>query len=251
MTSGATKPTGESFRENPIAFQNKIMATKGWAISQRIRPVAIAFYVFHQNYNEIRDALLSYEKHEFALEISRVGNQKKLDAFLREVIRRLHNYLASAMSLVDHTFVFVVDLYKGKPFQKEYHRERHRIFDLSPEHQFVQQLRNYALHQSIVDAMATTHFDQTGLDTSIRLDLEKLKAWTGWKGPAKKFVRDAPNDIRLLDLVESYTSAVSQFYDWISKRQQEIHKDDFDELKTLQDEYRKLVAGDLIGDQLE
>jgi hypothetical protein len=228
------------------------MATKGWAISQRIRPVAIAFYVFSQNYNEIRNALLSYEKPEFALEISRVGNQKKLDAFLREVIRRLHNYLASAMSLVDHTFVLVMDLYKGKPFQKEYHRERHRIFDLSPEYQFVQQLRNYALHESIVDAMATTHWDKdTGLDTSIRLHLQRLKAWTGWKGPAKKFVKDAPNDLRLLDLVESYTSAVRKFYDWLSKQQEEMHKDDFDELKMLQDEYRKLVAGDLIGDQLE
>ena len=237
---------------NPIAFQNKIMATKGWAISQRTRPVAITFYVFSQNYNEIRDALSSYEKPEFALEISRVGNQKKLDAFLRELIRRLHNYLASAMSLVDHTFVLVKDLYKGKPFQKEYHRERHRSFDLSPEYQFVQQLRNYALHESIVDAMATTHWDKdTGLDTSIRLQLQRLKAWTGWTGPAKKFVRAAPNDLRLLDLVESYTSAVRQFYDWLSKRQGEMHKDDFDELKTLQEGYRKLVAGDLIGDQLE
>ena len=237
---------------NPIVFQNKIMATKGWAISERIRPVGIAFYVFDQNYNEIRDALLSYEKHEFALEISRVGNQKKLEAFLREVIRRLHNYLASAMSLVDHTFVLVRDLYEGNLFQKEYHRERHRIFDLSPQYQFVQQLRNYALHESIVDAMATTHWDKdSGLDTSIRLQVRRLKAWTGWKGPAKKFVRDAPDDLRLLDLVESYTSAVRQFYEWLSRRQKEMHKDDFDELKTLQEEYRKLVAGDLIGDQLE
>src|SRR5438552_2927183 len=140
--------------ENPIIFQNKIMGTKGWAISERIKPVGIAFYVFNQNHNEIAGALLSYEKPEFSLEISRVGNQKKLDAFLNEVVRRLHNFLASAMSLVDHTFVLVRDLYNGKDFEKEYHRERHRIFDLSPEYQFVQQLRNYALHESIVDDMA-------------------------------------------------------------------------------------------------
>jgi len=228
------------------------MRTKGWAVAQRIRPVGIAYYAFNQNYNEIMDALSSYEKPEIALEISRVGNRKKLEAFLNEVVRRLQNYLASAMSLVDHTFVLVRDLYKGTAFEKEYHRERHRVFDESAEYQFVQQLRNYALHESIIDAVAITHWSQdTGLDTSIRLHFEKLRGWTGWKGLAKDSVRNAPKDIKLSGILESYTTAVRQFYQWLGKRQGEIHKDDFAKLKALQSEYRKLVAGDLVGDELE
>src|SRR5438309_6768072 len=145
------------------------MSTMGWKIANRIRPVDISYYIFNQNCEELKQFLVAYSKPEVALEISRVENRRKLDAFLKEVMRRLQNYLASAMSLVDHTFLLVRDLYKGTAFEKEYHRERHRVFDESAEYQFVQQLRNYALHESIIDAVAITHWSQdTGLDTSIR-----------------------------------------------------------------------------------
>src|SRR5207249_1132826 len=157
------------------------------------------------NYEELKQALIAYNKPEVALEISRVGNKKKLKAFLREVVRRLHNYLASAMSLRDHTYLHVRELYKDTSFEKEYHRERHRRFEESLQHQFVEQLRDYALHQSIVDAMATTHWDRdTGLETSIELSIENFRSWKDWSGPAKKYLRTAPKEVKLLDLIESY-----------------------------------------------
>ncbi len=238
-------------QDNPIALQEKIMSTKGWKIANRIRPVGISYYIFNQNCEELKQFLVAYSKPEVALEISRVGNRRKLDAFLKEVMRRLHNYLASAMSLVDHTFLLVRDLYKGTPFEKEYHGERNRRFTESPQLQFVQQLRNYALHQSIVDAVAITSWSRDEpLDTSIKLHLETLRTWKGWKGRAKEYVKTAPKDVKVLDLVEAYTAEVRGFYEWLSIRQQQIHKKEFDELNTLQSGYRQLVSGFLVGDEL-
>jgi len=189
----------------------------GWKIANRIRPVDISYYIFNQNCEELKQFLVAYSKPEVALEISRVENRRKLDAFLKEVMRRLQNYLASAMSLVDHTFLLVRDLYKGTPFEKEYHCERNRRFTESPQPQFVQQLRKYALHQSIVDAAAITSWSRDEpLDTSIKLHIETLRTWKGWKGRAMEYVKTAPNDIKLLDLVEAYAAEVREFYEWLS-----------------------------------
>src|SRR5436309_5452882 len=113
-----------SQQENPIELQDRIMSSKGWLIASKIRPVGISLYVFNQNYNELKQFLVAYAKPDVGLEISRVGNRKKFDAFMMEVTRRLHNYLASAMSLVDHTFLLVRALYKGTAFEKEYHVEK-------------------------------------------------------------------------------------------------------------------------------
>jgi len=240
-----------SQQENPIELQDRIISSKGWLIASKIRPVGISLYVFNQNYNELKQFLVAYAKPDVALEISRVGNRKKLDAFMMEVTRRLHNYLASAMSLVDHSFLLVRALYKGTAFEKEYHIERNRRFAESPQFQFVQQLRNYALHESIIDAVAITSFGRDKpLDTSIKLQLETLRTWKGWKGRAREYLKKMPEDVKLLDLIESYTAEVKGFYDWINIRQQQIHKRDFDKLKALQSSYRQLVAGDLVGDEL-
>jgi len=238
--------------DDPLALQNKILQTKGWSVSQKIRMLGFTFYILNQNYNELKKALVAYSKPELAQEISRVGNKKKLNAFLMEVVRRLHNYLAAAISLRDHTHVLVRELYKGTPFEKEYYTERHRTIEGSPQHQFVEQLRNYALHKSIVDTMATTHWDrETGIETSIKLRIENFRAWKGWKGPAKNYLKTGPEEVRLLDLIESYTGQLRAFYEWLGKRQQEIHKLEFGELTALQARYRELVHGFLVGDELE
>src|SRR5216117_1692866 len=129
------------------------------------------------------------------------------------------------MSLVDHTFLLVRALYKGTAFEKEYHVERDRRFIQSPQFQFVQQLRHYALHESIVDAVATTSFGRDKpLDTSIKLHLETLRAWKGWRGLAKEYLKTAPDDVKLLDLIESYTSEVRGFYDWMRTNQKQRAK---------------------------
>src|SRR2546425_7105962 len=143
---------------DPIALQNKIIKSKGWKIMQKIRLLSISYYAFNQNYDELNQLLVAFSKPEIGLEIARVGNERKLDAFLIEITRRLHNYLASAMTLVNHTRVLVTDLYTGTPFEKEYVGEKDRTFKNSPLHHFVQDLRNYNVHRGLSQTAAVTSF---------------------------------------------------------------------------------------------
>ena len=67
----------------------------------------------------------------------------------------------------------------------------------------------------------------------------------------RKSLEDRAEDaLQVLDLVEAYTAEVRGFYEWLSIRQQQIHKKEFDELNTLQSGYRQLVSGFLVGDEL-
>jgi len=63
--------------------------------------------------------------------------------FQLEIVCLLHNYLASAKTLIDHTRILVEELYKNTDFWAEYEARKKETFIDSPLAQFVQNLRNY------------------------------------------------------------------------------------------------------------
>ena len=195
--------------------------------------LSITYYAFNQNYDELNQLLAAFSKPEIGLEIARVGNERKLDAFLIEVTRRLHNYLGSAKSLVEHTRVLVKELYSGTAFYKEYVDEKDRTFKNSPLHHFVQDLRNYNVHRGLSQTAAVTSFGRDiGLDTSIKLPRRSLQNWDGWSSHARAYLKMSKGDVKLQEVVASYTAEVRTFYEWLGRKQEEVHEEEFRELKS-------------------
>jgi hypothetical protein len=127
-------------------LSDQIKATKGYRIQARIRDLRGSYYVFEGNYVWLVRALDHFGREEVSVRLWSEDNRAKLASFIDEVTRLLHNFLAGAKSLVDHTRVFTDDMYEGHAFKKVYQDKVDRDLKHSPIVCFVQNLRNYVLH---------------------------------------------------------------------------------------------------------
>ncbi len=156
-----------------------------------------------------------------------------------EVLRLVHNFLASAKTLVDHTRVLTTELYTHTPFKDEYQAKIKELFAEAPLPRFLLGLRNWMLHKGTVPLAVVSTFE--GIDSSasrLVLKLADLKMWDGWDSFAKSFLLETSSDIELKVVVRSYGRLVEAFYDWLSGRMSELHADAFKELERLQRQYQ-------------
>jgi hypothetical protein len=101
-------------------LEEQMKATEGYRLHLKIRALRNSYYVFEANYRNLTVALDRVGKIENLTTLWAVDNRDKLDRLLAEITRLLHNFLAGAKTLVDHTRVFENDMYKGKGFEKVY-----------------------------------------------------------------------------------------------------------------------------------
>lgn len=100
-------------------LDEQLRATEGWRIRSKLEVFSISIYTFEKNNKELVNLLNQYETDSnLALKISSFSNRETFEAFLTEIIRLLHNYLASAMTLVDHTRKLFRDEYEKKNSRK-------------------------------------------------------------------------------------------------------------------------------------
>ena len=84
------------------------------------------------------------------LELWDMRNRKGFEAFLDEVDRLFHNFLAAATSLRDHTRRLWQKYPPPDPaLAAEYQKRVKQTFADSPLANFVQRLRNYSMHQKL------------------------------------------------------------------------------------------------------
>lgn len=67
-------------------------------------------------------------------------------AVMREAVRRLHNFLAAAMTLVDHTRVMIAEHYTHTQVERNFKKGIEANFASNPMTRFIQDLRNYMVH---------------------------------------------------------------------------------------------------------
>jgi 1,4-alpha-glucan branching enzyme len=75
-------------------LDEQIKATEGHRIQTKIRGLASSYYVFLGNYEMLVRALDYFGREEVFMELWREDNRIKLERFIDEVTRLLHNFLA-------------------------------------------------------------------------------------------------------------------------------------------------------------
>ncbi len=78
-----------------------------------------------------------------------VANREAGSQTHREVTRRVHNFVAAALTLVEHTRIFMRKNYSDTPILDRYQTKIDADFKDEPLVQFVQNLRNYILHNGL------------------------------------------------------------------------------------------------------
>ena len=223
-----------------VRLMNAYRGTKGFEVHCLLQSLSVSISTFIGNEQELVDKLSQHADFRSMLELAGPGNQSKLQSELRELIRLLHNYVASVMSLVDHSRRIAPKLFEEGQHLSIYQDRIESQFTHDPMSQFLQELRNYVLHFANPPARHVADFDPGHLKSvGIKLDCRELLRWKGWNKYSRTFINSCDRSIALAEIVPEYGEKVRALYAWFEEHVLEARKDDMDELWSKHDEWAR------------
>jgi hypothetical protein len=249
------RPPPETVKQEPprsernvLDIQDELFELPSWKRLTRIEHFQITVRMLEQNARDLTTLLEYLTTDERSFSMSDVKHRAALDQVFEEVLRRLHNFVSSALTLVDHTRVLYQELYSDTDSFQDYQVEVDRRFVTDPLIQFVQKLRHLAQHVRLPDiSLQLKAGRDVPLTRSLLLRKGDLLLFSGWNAPAKKYLEAAADTIDLKTLVESYTAAIRAFYRWMEERQLTIHAADIAEVAAKKAEARLVLSGEVPG----
>jgi hypothetical protein len=158
--------------------------------------------------------------------ISDVDSNDVREEFYDELVCRLHNYLASMATLVDHTRTLARG-YADSPFSAEYSKRVARLKEsgLAP---LLQKLRNYLLHARIlpVGVRMSAGDGSTDPTFNVTLSRDSVAAIDGMPPAARAYLAQQPNQIAMRTLIEEYEASIEELYRWLYPQFHELHSAD-------------------------
>jgi hypothetical protein len=228
--------------DDPAFLLAQVYESDALQIRLRFEALATNFFIFERNYQEMVKWLVAVQ-HPNTIDILWAQDkQQDMTTALREVSRLLHNLVASAKTLVDHTRSLIRHWYADSEFLQEYQSEVENRFVGNQTAGFVEELRNYALHYQLppMTALLEVGRDSNGRlqppTQTIALDKAGLLQWSGWR-KGRPYLDAASDRIALREVIEQYFQNVRDFHQWIQDRLVETHAD---ELRWLEDKRKRI-----------
>jgi hypothetical protein len=232
-----------SIGENSDIFQ-KINKSAGAEFLNRSHQRSFSLNIFRMNAIALIEAIQRVKDPDqgmtFMLEANREG---RLQAH-RELNRHIHNFVSSALALVEHTRVFMREHYADTKMLESYETQVVATFAQSHMTQFIQGLRNYMVHKGLPNSSMYMKFipipEATGgmgvLETGIQYETASLLDWDRWNPMARKYLEQAEGHLDIHDFAQEYMELVNQFHGWLDDTLEEHHRPDLQELGRLQAE---------------
>jgi hypothetical protein len=227
--------TMPSHGEEIVRLWKEIAESPGGLLRYDLETLEVTVQVFKTNHHWLHELLLNYEDPEFTAKVW----PDHIQGFLVEVAVRLHNFVASVGTLIDHTRILVRTRWSGSQFYDEY-QGRIQQFRSSPISNLIQDMRNYTLHRQLPATGAQISGNSPPL---VFLDVPKLREWKNWSREALKVLDEAKEMLPLRPLIDQYEQMAESLYVWMEGRIRELHADDWahlDELETRLAELERL-----------
>jgi len=220
-----------------MLLRHAFESTKGYMVWELLDTMNVSLNIFWGNEEELKQKLQQHASPSSLKEFGGVDNREKLQEEFYEIIRLLHNYVASAKSLVDHTRRVAKKLLQDKHLDT--YQERIDLdFKEDPLAKFLHDLRNYLLHVSNPPVNRTTHFTPTHIKSvGIELEVKVLLEWDGWTKRSRDFLQGHEDNIDLTGVVAEYRGKLDAFYHWFCDHIEMACKLDLDELWAKHDEW--------------
>ena len=203
--------------------------------------------VFLPNLRELLE-LLERASNDPDLAIELIQNLREpvvRQAFHTDVTQRLHNYLASVASLVDH----VRNLMRGREgaIAEEFER-RKTILLANPEVPFVKDLRNYTLHRNLPDlghtvSMTNVNTPQATMMSELELGVPDLLEWDGWTAPSRKYLESSAPSLQLRPVVKRHGDSMLRLNAWLHHELAKANESALEEVNELIIDQNTLLSG--------
>jgi hypothetical protein len=219
--------TGD-WRNNPAEISRRVYASEAYKTYARLLTLDTNFFVFDRNYRDLKLAIHTFSQPE---RIPLLFDKRESQIMLCHMVRLVHNYLAAAKTLVDHTRTLVNDWYKRTDFLVEYKEQVKARFADNLLPGFIEDLRNYALHYSLPITGLRLHVTtdpETKTQTervTFYIERATLLRWSNWS-KGREFLQKADKEIGIEQLSDEYFQLVLSFHSWMHQRLEEIHAAD-------------------------
>lgn len=189
--------------------------------SERWEVVRRSWAIFVRNTNELIE-LLDIPTTNVHFSLLLMGDDRETTAkFWEELDQRLHNQLASVVSLTDHTRRLLAYYEADIPaFVDEYKKRNDAIRNMT-QASFLRDLRNYLVHYGtppVIQSMSLGPVNDSGEAAhSVKLSAPRLLAWNKWSSLSKCYLssfadRDGPvirTDVTI------YANSMSELFTWL------------------------------------
>jgi hypothetical protein len=241
----------QSHGASAVALDKQLKATPEYLLVEEIRGFKRSISLFDGNYHQLKEQIDFFEDAQKSLHLDQAENYQEKIYFQSEIMRLLHNYVAAALSLIDHSRIHYRKLYENGTFPEYQHRVD-KVFDKDPLASFVKGLRQYFQHYGLPGMYFQTSWqkDHPTFIRTIHLRNEELKEFD-WKAKAREYLEAQTIDINLTLLIDAYQNKVADFYEWFQLRQDELHATEIAKVEELRAEIRRLVLPDILNATLQ
>lgn len=204
---------------------------RAWENLRRVHIVLL------RNQAELIGLIDTVERNDAGLAIEVLQNVRSSsvkDDFANELTRRLHNYVASVKTLVDHTRNLMRD-YSSSPTGEEY-GQRVKQLKEAPIILVMQKLRDYFLHYLIPPYGVHMEFGDATRDEKITCFLNRVAVleFSDWPAGARRYLEEDRDDrISLRALVMEYAGTIERLYGWLYPQFEVLHGRDIDAVNEL------------------
>jgi hypothetical protein len=252
--------------EELLALKDGLRRLPGWKPAAEIRALDRSRRLFDGNVKELQRFLGEHSEPPRVLELWAMNNRKNFDLFLEEVDRLLHNFVAAALSLRDHSLRVrgkLLPASDADQLAQEYEARSVAAFD-EPLPRFVLDLRQFSQHRRLPITSGHASGRRVGEvdDASARFEFESrivlhpsdLLQWKKWKPASCSFIDSAGDDIAVEEVVSEYATVVDSFHAWFREALLTRHRESLAELKLqaaeVQRRYEK-AFGPVVQDPIE
>lgn len=203
--------------------------------------------VFRPNFEELCRVLLAPEA-DATLAMELIQNVRPpiiRDAFSASVLRLLHNYLASAASLVDHSRRLVRGI--DQELADEFEKRKAVVLDHPAVH-LVMGLRNYLMHRALPGightlSMTKVNTPEATMESHVQLQASELCRWAGWDTQARAYLHAADGSIDLLPIVEIHGRLSGELNGWLFNALTDANEEGRQEANELMIEWNEALSG--------
>lgn len=144
--------------ENRGDLLQAIHASRGMEHINRSHQRTFTLNIFRMNAQELIEITRRVNDPDEGIRLMAVANREAGSQTHREVTRRVHNFVAGALTLVEHTRIFMRENYGNTPTLDRYQAKVDADFKDQPLVRFVQDLRNYILHNGLPNSEMYMNF---------------------------------------------------------------------------------------------
>lgn len=207
-----------------------------------------SLHLFNRNFDALNELVggLSSPEVDHSAFMNRV-NRGKSHVVRKEILFRLHNYVASAKSLVDHSRIVYEKMYEREGKMEEYENVKKERLIEDKLVQFVQELRQMCQHYKL--PYVGSSWEIMSNDFKFLLSKDELLQFDNWNSRAKEFIERHDESIDLKEVIDGYHRKILSFHRWAIDKYKDMYSSELEEIdrinEKINDKKKELIASEL------